>query len=602
MASRRILGGLLLAAGLVLFRCAAPRPSPQEPAPAAAARGRVVLVSFDGVGGERLAQLLDRAGALASGGYRGIASRGLFAVHSIPTTPSVTAVAHITHVTGALPQKTGIVANWMKHPSEPFGSVLSGFRAPIRAETLWQAARRQGKRTGVMFYPGADGTSPDRSADFGMAWPDDPVAKPKLHVIEPSSWQPLAAAPGGTFSPARRVTLRFAPMAHSVALTALDATDDRQINYDRLQVESPDGRVRQVRAGDWFEAEIPAEEGRTGAWCKILVLAPDLSRVEVYLGGLHRSVGYPANFLRRIDAEVGFWPGPPDSEAFGSRTERPEVFLEQADRMADFITRAELLALSRSDWDLMLLYNSVPDETGHEFLLADPRQRGYTPERSRIFQSYVDRGYELADRSLRAIDGALASGDSIFVTSDHGMTPLWREVYPNEILRIAGLVVVDAKKKILPESAVFAVASSAITHVYVNPSSDAGAVLSAAEKALRDFRVDGESPWELVVTRDEAGPIGLRAPESGDLILEARPGVHVSTSVRPDKGPVGVPVGLGGHGYLNIHPQVDATFLAAGPGIPTARVPRIRSWEIAARVAAALGIDPPRQAARVSSP
>ena len=602
MASRRILGGLLLAAGLVLFQCAAPRPSPQEPAPAAAARGRVVLVSFDGVGGERLAQLLDRPAALASGGYRRIASRGLFAVHSVPPTPSLTAVAHITHVTGALPQETGIVANWLKHPSEPFGSVLSGFRAPIRAETLWQAARRQGKRTGAMLYPGADGTSAERTADFGMAWPDDPVAKPKLHVIEPSSWQPLAAAPGGTFSPARRVTLRFAPMAHSVALTALDATDDRQINYDRLQVESPDGRVRQVRAGDWFEAEIPAEEGRTGAWCKLLVLAPDLSRVEVYLGGLNRNVGYPAEFVRRLDAQVGFWPGPPDSDAFGSRTELPEVFLEQADRMADFITRAELVALARSDWDLMLLYNAVSDETGHEFYLADPRQLGYTPERSRVFQSYVDRGYELADRSLRAIDDALVPGDSLFVTSDHGMTALWRQVYPNEVLRRAGLVITDAKNEISPESRAFAVASSAITHVHVRPSADAGAVVAAAENALRALLVDGESPWELVLTRDEAGPIGLRAPESGELILLARPGIGVSKNVRPEKGPVGAPSGLGGHGYLNIHPQLDATFLAAGPGIRPARIPRIRSWEIAARVAAALGIDPPRQAAPVSAP
>jgi hypothetical protein len=67
--------------------------------------------------------------------------------------------------------------------------------------------------------------------------------------------------------------------------------------------------------------------------------------------------------------------------------------------------------------------------------------------------------------------------------------------------------------------------------------------------------------------------------------------------VRPDRGPVGVPSGLGGHGYLNVHPQLDATLLAAGPGIRPGRVPRIRSWEIAARVAAALGMEPPRQAA-----
>jgi hypothetical protein len=42
---------------------------------------------------------------------------------------------------------------------------------------------------------------------------------------------------------------------------------------------------------------------------------------------------------------------------------------------------------------------------------------------------------------------------------------------------------------------------------------------------------------------------------------------------------------------------VDATFFAAGPGIPRERVEKIGSWQIAARVARALGIEPPRNAA-----
>ena len=54
----------------------------------------------------------------------------------------------------------------------------------------------------------------------------------------------------------------------------------------------------------------------------------------------------------------------------------------------------------------------------------------------------------------------------------------------------------------------------------------------------------------------------------------------------------------GGHGYRNVYPEVDATLFAAGPGIPHETVDSIGSWEIAARVAKALGIAPPREAAR----
>ena len=91
-------------------------------------------------------------GKLPAGAFRRLAARGFHAVRSIPPTPSLTAVSHITHVTGALPEVTGIVSNLMRDFSRPFPRTISGFDAPIRAETLWQAARRQGKRVGVMLY------------------------------------------------------------------------------------------------------------------------------------------------------------------------------------------------------------------------------------------------------------------------------------------------------------------------------------------------------------------------------------------------------------------------------------------------------------------
>jgi hypothetical protein len=55
----------------------------------------------------------------------------------------------------------------------------------------------------------------------------------------------------------------------------------------------------------------------------------------------------------------------------------------------------------------------------------------------------------------------------------------------------------------------------------------------------------------------------------------------------------------GGHGYRAAYRDLDATFLAAGPGVPRGRVEEISSMTIAARMAAALGIEPPRQAQRL---
>jgi predicted AlkP superfamily pyrophosphatase or phosphodiesterase len=532
---------------------------------------------------------------LPIGAFRRLAARGFHAVRSVPPTPSLTAVAHITHVTGALPQATGIVSNMMLDRAGPFGATISGFFAPIRAETLWQAARRQGKRVGVMLYPGADGNGPERTADWMMTWPGDPLAPGRLHEIAAAAWRavPDRDVPR-SFSLIRRTVVAFDGTEHSISVVALDGTDDGRVDYDRVFVLPEAGERREVRPGDWFPVEVPSPEGRTGAWCKLLALAPDLATTEIYVGPLSRSTGVPREWVRRLDAEIGFWPGAPDGDVFGEGSARPEIFLEQVDRIVDFLTRADLLALSRPDWDLLLVYQPEVDETSHEFLLVDPAQSRFTPERSARFVALVEKSYALAERSLDAIEKALAHSDSVFVTSDHGMTAIFADIAINRILRDAGVVTVDGKKKVASSSPVVAVAASGIAHVYRNPSADPTA-LDRAERAIAAYRIRGASPFDRIVRRENAGDLGLNAPESGDLIVLAKPGYLFVNAADGDV--VRESHSYGGHGYRNVYPEVDAMLFAAGPGIPPERVESIGSWQIAARVARALGIAPPRQAA-----
>jgi predicted AlkP superfamily pyrophosphatase or phosphodiesterase len=588
----RLAAALLLATAC---RPAAPNASPAAgTAPAAPSASRVVLISFDGVGGERLASLLEEPDKLPYGGFRRIADRGFYARRSRPPTPSLTAVAHVTHVTGALPQATGIVANEMLDPSRPFGTKLSGFDAPIRAETLWQAARRQGKRVGVVCYPGADGRTPDRAADWGINYTGGALSKARFVELPRESW---ADAPQNvrSFSLPRSARVELSPTAHAVTLIALDTTDDGRQGYDLLEVVPEAGDPTPVRPGDWFAAEAGGEKKRTGSWCKLLALAPDLSDTKLYLGALYANDAYPEMFRRDLDQNVGFWPGPPDLGNAGAHSPHPEIYMEQADRLAAFLTRAQAWAIRRGDWDLLLLYQPEVDEVEHQFFLTDPGQAGYTAERAARFRGYVDQAFTFADRALDAIERALSPSDALFVTSDHGMVPLSTTVYPNEILREAGFLRVSAKGGIDPASAAAAMAGSGIAHVFLNTATAPAGGLQAIERLFAGFRVNGESPFDRIVRRSDAGPIGLDAPESGNLILLARPGVSVSMEVVPGRTS-GTPADYGGHGYRNVFPELDATFLAAGPGIARERAEEFPSWRIAARVSRALAIDPPRQA------
>jgi predicted AlkP superfamily pyrophosphatase or phosphodiesterase len=539
---------------------------------------------------------MEEPGKLPAGAFRRLAERGFFAVRSVPPSPSLTAVSHVTIVTGAPPRATGIVSNRMLDREKPFGTTISGFDAPIRAETLWQAARRQGKRVGVVLYPGATGTAPERSADWAMIWPGGALVSSRLHSVSADAWSE-GAAEQASFSPARRIRLAFGRAGHAIAFVALDSSDDDRVTYDRLRVEPETGEPRTVQPGEWFPVEVREREGRTGAWCKLLSLSPDLSKAEIYLGGLHRNKGYPDEFRRVLDERLGFWPGAPDAAVFGSRSDSPEVFMEQADRLTDFVTRAALLAIGRPDWDLLLLYQPQVDEVTHEFLLVDPAQRGHTPERVERFRGFVEAGFALADRSLDAIARALHAEDSLFVTSDHGMTPVWEAIYPNELLRRSGFLRQLSNGKTDPASAAVAVTDGGSAHIHVNPQAPPE-TLERVEKLFTELRVRGESPWDRVVRREQAGPLGLDAPESGDLIVLTRPGTTFRRTAGGKTPLVGEPVDHAAHGFRNGFPQLHATFLAAGPGIAPGRAEEIQSTEIASHVARALGIEPPRDAVK----
>jgi hypothetical protein len=74
--------------------------------------------------------------------------------------------------TGAYPERTNIPANTLHNTETSLTATTSGFSAPIDAETLWEAAKRQGKKVVTIAFAGADGRGEDRrgnqTSGFGV--------------------------------------------------------------------------------------------------------------------------------------------------------------------------------------------------------------------------------------------------------------------------------------------------------------------------------------------------------------------------------------------------------------------------------------------------
>ena len=548
-----------------------------------------MVISFDGLGGVRLNDLLSQ-GKLTAGGFSAIAERGLLAGRAVDVTPSLTPTAHIAAITGAPPARNGIVGSRFREPGSPFGADTTGFLAPIETETLWEAAHRQGRRVGVLLYPGADGTDARRRGDFGLNWPDRPAKAAAFVTLDSGRWT-SGGADAASFSPVRQAAVDVeAPGGRTVRLDLLarDTTDDGVVDYDTLVVAGPGRNAAEVKRLGWFTVQAPGEGGPFTAWCRVVTLEPTLARVVVYVGGFFAVPAYPADFRARFEAALGGWPGPPDPALVraGPPEDGDAAGEEQAQRLAEYLTRAIVFAIRNERWDLLVAYQPLVDEIEHHF---EPGPRGGSAEA-------ILRAFQTADRCVAAMLATLTPRDSLLILSDHGMVPLEKSVDLARFLEAKGWTI--AREAPAPHGPRVAqvCASSGIAHLYVDPALAPSARAEASTALAQDLAGLSALPGNLVdaiVPRQGLAPLGLDNPRSGDVVVLLRPGIEFAHS----KASVfSVPSNRGGHGYRNVTPVLDAAFAAIGPGIQPSRPATVSLLEVASRAARALGIDPPRGA------
>ena len=573
----------------------------------------MVLLSLDGAGAADL-RALWQAGALEAGGFARFFREGQVAEGLIPVNPTLTAVNHISLATGFDAAATGIVSNTFRVPGAPWLATVSGFGAPIGTETLWEAARRQGKRVGVTTWPGADGRGERRSADWGLVYVNDALRRAEVVTLARSDWREAERVPVGSGGPgpAARVDLpgrEGQAGAQTFDLFAVDRRDDGQVGYDAVLVaeRGGEGGAAPIPVGSWGEVQVRlpgAPERRSRVRVKVLALAADLSEARIYGGPLFRLEGYPESFAAEIAAAGLVWPGPPDDRRLAEGwAGRPGIdlatWVEQSEAFAAFFGASLRAVAVRRDWDLLLGYVPVIDEAGHQLQLEDPRQPFFTAELQAAAAAARRRVWQAVDRELA---GLLAGLDlrttTVAVVSDHGMAPVHTALDVNVLLAERGLLAAVDGRPRTEGTRVHAVGSGSVCHVYFVPD------MPGAERERRTDELRALfSAWEVaderavgqVFTRREAAAVGLDHPNSGDLVLFAAPGFWFSGGGLAEGRAASPSPAPGMHGFRNDDPRMRGIFLALGAGVGTARPGLVQSTEVAGRVAGWLGIEPPRR-------
>lgn len=515
-----------------------------------------MLVSFDGLGADAL------AGQRGLPAFDHLASHGATA-RVIPVSPTVTSTTHVSMITGAEPQRTGIVSNRYHAPGTPIEQTSRGMETDIDVETLVEAAHRQGKRVGAVSFPTIDARNARRSADFGLVWSDSmtPGRIIKLTSADfrrewvPPTWSDRPH-PRRSFSPIMRARIEWSVPKKAradVDIVAYDTTDDRVENYDLYFVEDGEREITPDAQG-WFAISSRTADGLYGSWSKLLQPTSSLN-LSIYWGTISRTNAYPDSFRAMLDEEAGFWPGSPDEHSGIDA----QTFTEQLVRLSDFLTRAQTTAIRRMPFDLLLAYQPNVDGAMHTYLGA--------PEGDAVIRA----AFVAADRAVAEIGGLLdSSRDALIVTGDHGLVRTLRDVRPNRMLAEAGFA---------PRWRAYV--SGSVAHFYrFSGDDDADAVVAM---------LNASGLFELVEKKSATSH-----RNSGDVLAIAQPDIDLSASSDPPA--VATAASGGHHGGLNTHRELHSAFLASGAGIPTGDLGEIAQTSIARFVAQLLGIQPPSSA------
>jgi predicted AlkP superfamily pyrophosphatase or phosphodiesterase len=562
---------------LVVFAsCSTPAPPPKPaPAPPPAppqlvingTAKKVVLVSFDGLGSD----IERRFGAPAFERMPAHVAR------VIPVTPTATSSTHAAILSGATPDRTGIVSNQFHRPGTPRSETAKGLETEIGVDTIVDVARRAGKRVGAIAFPFIDWASPRRSAGFGIAW-TMPSTRPRVIQLTradfhtewlPPSWGSPAPR-HASFSPVMRARIDWnvpAVAREDVDLVAYDTTNDHVENYDTFFVEAG-GKETPLDAKRWFAVSMQTKDGLYGSWSKILRADPSLASITIYWGAISHTRG-DASFVAEVDERIGFWPGAADEVSVRDKSIDDATFAEQNDRLADFLTGVAHYAMTSRDFDLLLVYEPIVDAAQHQFLAwrtgtpACPRcaEQAGVPVLHAAFNAF-DRGVASMTRD------AFAIGATILITGDHGLAPVDTEVH-------LGRILADWNE---PQWSAFA--NGNIVHFNRFDDPDDTAALMAKLTALRS--PDGAAVFERVEPRSAASH-----PNSGDIIAYSAPRFALSAA---QGDAFVVPLYHGQHGGLSSHPEFHTMLGAEGPAIPPQTIEAMPQTGIAPLIERLLGL------------
>jgi hypothetical protein len=617
-----------------------------------AARGKVILVSFDGLAYHMWQSdpVTRELRAIRRTAARGVTARGM-----IQAFPSITPASHAALWTGAYGNTSGIITSGnpiLPRSEHSAFDRKSGFNAELlRAEPVWAAAARQGVRVvaheATQNYPfvpitTASGTATPPLLASGYGPPelesDEALGAKDVTPEDPNVWSglPRSSLPVRAFRwKIKNITLHGALVAErsrARGYTAMYVAADPRRERVRVAPHATESVAPRGRALARYFSEpllFHATERRlpVAAYFRLFELSADGSDFLFYQAAIHEFAIYDGTpstgqLVERLLKEAGGFIGNGASYTYrdgklgkqiyaGGNGTAERRYLESIELIIRQLNRHTSWFWKKYSPELLVDYCPYPDEMDHTWYgLARPDVTGVDRAIARRIQEFRRWGYMAVDARAELLERLAGPRGHIIYVSDHGMSPMKKEVRINEILRRAGLYATDGEGK-LDRARTRAIHLKLSIQVNTEdwrggivPLGRRNEVVDRIEQVLKEVRdpETGQAVFTQFFRPEEyEEKYGIGGPAGGDLYFELAPGYYPSD--RPgDQVIANLRVPDGAHGFLPTRPEMLASFIARGPGLQRGiLIPTIRSIQVAPFVSDLLGIKPPAQT-RARSP
>jgi len=531
---------------------------------------KLVLIGLDAPIPHRILRLVE-SGQLPT--FARLLAEGVYAENCLVPHPTITPPNWTSIVTGAWPGTHGITCFNVHNPGDPLDKIHQGFSTDdCRAEYLWDAAERGGKKPIVLNYPsswppthngiqiGGAGLSINEwrfGSGFGhqvsiaedqlFATEEYPLAS--VIELEPATdWEGIGGLDDALEAP---ISLQFRDALHEVVDEKnwwLLVTKSRH-GYETALVakrKTAEGVIARMRRGEWselicecFETVDGLKEGVFRG--KLIELSDDAEQLRLYFTPICQVDGWsrPPEIARQIPWQEGMPIPHLPMQQLALEWIDVDTFSEVVEWQNAWYAECAEWLLSTKPWDCFFMHAHSPDWAYHAYLNETDPITCADPKELARHQAAEARFYASLDAMIGRILAAAGADVLTVITSDHGAVPVEARFNAQRALIDAGLTAVqedpETGDRVIDWTKTRAVCQRSV-YVYVNlkgrdpdgivePGEEYEQVRDEVIRALLDHEdpETGERPVRLALRKEDARMIGLYGDMVGDVIYGIGP-------------------------------------------------------------------------------